>query len=134
MSLRPTTRALRLTAALLTALLLIGSAVAVSRTRGSAHDWDPGARGSRTREADEGGPARPPSTPGSTPVRGPDLPIDPAAAEALGGEALLAAGRDAAAGDWSVLGHPDWPAEERPVYVATARLDGERRTVDADVT
>ncbi|MDP9022922.1 MAG: hypothetical protein M3N57_09580 [Actinomycetota bacterium] len=113
---------IRALAALAASILLVGSATAISRTRAPE---DP--REEAATEADVE------STP-TAPFRStPDLPHEPADAEALGGDALLAAGLRAASGPWADLGHPAWPAEERPVYVGSLRLDPGRRRVEADV-
>lgn len=121
---------LRLLAAAVTSVLLVASAVAVSRVRTSplavgTEAPDAGASPSPGRSGEP--------SPGSSPEAA-ALPTDPAEAEALGGEELLAAGLAAARGPWSDLGHPAWEAAERPVYVAWASLTDDRRHVDADVT
>lgn len=132
----------RLLAATLAALLFVGAAVAISRTRtGTSQDGAPIASGSPTPSPSAPGepdaPGRSPSSPGPS---GPDtdealaLLASVEAAAAVPAADLLAAGLVAAQGPWRR--HTDvaaWPVQrERPVYVAEATLE-DRRRVHADV-
>ncbi|MBW3662249.1 MAG: hypothetical protein KY469_04040 [Actinobacteria bacterium] len=132
-------RRLRLLAAFVCIVLLIGAVVAVSRGRSD----DVRAPATSAPTAPDGtnpptpdAPAAPTDPrPGTSapPTADLDALVDPDAAEALGAEALLALGVAAARGPWAETGHPAWPVEERPVYVATVDLDEDRDHVTADV-
>lgn len=127
--------AIRLLAAAVASVLLVASAVALSRAR-TAPEAPPVAAG--TEEA--------PTSPGASPdaTGDPDLgaspspstaslPTDPAEAEEMEAGELLDAGLETARGPWADLGHEAWEPVERPVYVAHTSLTDDRRHVEADV-
>jgi hypothetical protein len=118
----------RLLVAALLSTLLVAAAVTISWVRTGPLDLPVATEGAPRTGPDLPAPETAPPAPGGpTP-----LPTDPAAAEELGGDELLAAAEQTAVGEWEPLGHPAWEVRERPVYVGRAEL-GDRRHVDADL-
>lgn len=133
-------RPLRLLAAFVCIVLLVGVVVAVSRGRSDDDARAPATSAPTAPDATNSAtPDAPvvPDDPSTGPTARPTANLaalaDPDAAEALGAEALLALGVAAARGPWAETGHPAWPVEERPVYVATVDLDEDRDHVTADI-
>ncbi|MBW3562314.1 MAG: hypothetical protein KY437_07435 [Actinobacteria bacterium] len=127
-------RRLRYLAAALASVLLLATAVGISRVRQEPE---------RTPTATVTSPAPTPTTPedpspppSASEPTSPDvaLPVDPAAAESMEPADLMRAGQETARGPWADLGHEDWQVEERPVYIARGSLGEDRRQVRADVT
>lgn len=123
---RGSSLAIRLLAACVVWLLLAASTVAVSLQR----ERDGAAQ--TARDAQPGSRSSPEETPGSDAPGSLLLPTDPEVAEAMGADALLAAGEATVAGPWSDLGGNGAVAGERPVYVVRAGLPSRSR-VEVDL-
>lgn len=128
---RRTSGLVRGVVALVTSVLLVATAVVVSRAR-VAPEEVPLAEPTTTATSPAGDPTGDPTpTPGVGPA--PEILTSPELAEAEGAPAVIQAGRAAAAGPWADLGHEQWPTTDRPVYVVRGTLSSDRREVTADV-
>lgn len=125
-------RNLRLLAAFVAVVLMVGAIAAISRNRTDDAPERPTPTASEPAAAPSDA-AGAPTDPPTTAVPTADVMTSPDAAEAAGAEALLALGQDLAVGDWADTGNPAWAVEERPVYVAAVDLGEGRQRVNADV-